>query len=326
MPVYNAEKYLKESIESILKQTYANFEFLIFNDGSIDNSLAIIENYAASDSRIKLYDSKENKGYLVHLNEALRIARGELIARMDADDISFPDRFAKQVKELQDPVIDIIGTNVILWDGNANRKGKISKQAFSHEELVTQMFFGIPVYHPSVMFKRRLIDNGDYYYDGKFYPAEDYELWSRLLRRYKFANTNDPFLFYRVSDGQISNQKKTIQQENAFRAKCNYIVSITGNSLSASEESVLHTFFHDNQKAINSAEMDILFGVFRRIMESLDNKKQNFYFGMYLLNNISYLSSRKNKFYNKYFKEGLGAYYSGTITTAFRANLRQLLK
>lgn len=326
MPVYNAGQYLDESISSILKQSYTNFEFLIFNDGSTDNSVAVIEKYLAADSRIKLFDSRENKGYLVHLNEGLRIAKGEFIARMDSDDISMPSRFEKQIKRLTTESADIIGSNVILWNGNKKYAGKKSRQALTHTELETQMFFGIPVYHPAVLFKREMVDNGDYYYDGEFYPAEDYELWSRLLRRYRFANIKEPLLCYRVSSWQISNQKKTVQQNNAFRAKCNYIVSITGSALSPGEESVLNTFFYNNQKAVSSEEMDILFGVFKRIIENLKDAEQRFYFAKYLLENISYLSSRKNKFSNKYFEKGFGEYYNGTITTAFRSKIRQLLK
>lgn len=112
MPVYNSEKYLKESIESILNQSYSDLEFIIINDGSTDNSFKIIKEYAKLDKRINVI-SRENKGIVYSLNEAIRLAKGEYIARMDADDISAPKRIEKQISFLKSHRdIDILGTQV----------------------------------------------------------------------------------------------------------------------------------------------------------------------------------------------------------------------
>jgi glycosyltransferase involved in cell wall biosynthesis len=97
MPAYNTEKYIHQAIKSILNQTYKNIEFIIFNDGSIDNTLSIIESYAAIDNRIVVVSSKTNKGYVYHLNHGISIANGKYIARMDSDDISLPKRIENQV-------------------------------------------------------------------------------------------------------------------------------------------------------------------------------------------------------------------------------------
>jgi len=110
MSVYNAQKYLDEAIESILNQTYSNFEFIIINDGSTDKSLEIIENYAKKDSRI-IVINRENKGLIYSLNEGIRKANGKYIARMDADDISLPQRLEKQVEFMEkNKNIGICGT------------------------------------------------------------------------------------------------------------------------------------------------------------------------------------------------------------------------
>ena len=109
MPVYNAKRYLEEAIESILGQTFRDFEFLIIDDGSTDRSLAILKRYAAQDARIRL-SSRTNAGYVVRLNEMLHQARGDLVARMDADDVALPERFAQQVEFLRShPEVDVVG-------------------------------------------------------------------------------------------------------------------------------------------------------------------------------------------------------------------------
>ena len=109
MPVYNAKRYLGEAVESILSQTFRDFEFLIIDDGSTDRSLAILQRYAAQDARIRL-SSEPNAGYVVRLNEMLHQARGDLIARMDADDVALPERFARQVEFLRShPEVDVVG-------------------------------------------------------------------------------------------------------------------------------------------------------------------------------------------------------------------------
>ena len=115
LPVFNGDKYLSEAIESILNQTYINFEFIIINDGSTDGSLTIIENYRVKDNRIVVI-SRENKGLIASLNEGIRIANGGYIARMDQDDLSLPTRLEEQVKFMDSNQLDICGTYVQLFN------------------------------------------------------------------------------------------------------------------------------------------------------------------------------------------------------------------
>ena len=123
MPVYNGEKFLKEAIESILSQTFTDFEFIIVNDGSIDSSLKIIREYANRDSRIKIIDQK-NTGIIGALNNALKASKGTYIARMDSDDISNPDRLKKQIEYIEKENAYLCGT----WAISIDKNGKEIKQ------------------------------------------------------------------------------------------------------------------------------------------------------------------------------------------------------
>ncbi len=326
MPVYNAERYLAESMDSILGQTYGNFEFLVFNDGSKDRSLAILNEYASADNRIKVFDSKENKGYLVHLNEGLKTAKGEFIARMDSDDVSVTTRFEKQIAMLSHSKTDIVGSNVIFFSTKKNIHGKKSNQPLLHKEAVIQMIFSSPVFHPTVMFKRVIVDNGDYYYSDKFYPAEDYELWSRLLLKYKFRNTKEPLVYYRQSEGQISNVKKITQRDHAFEARCDYISNFCHVEFTSAEKAVFKDLFCDSYRLFKKEEMDTLFGFLDKMIKGLKDPDMQVLFCKYLLRELSYLSNKKNKFYTLYFSHGFGKYHRGGLADKFNATARQLLK
>ncbi len=151
MPVYNAEKYVGEAIESILNQTFTDFEFLIFNDGSTDNSSKIIKSY--KDDRIIFFDYKENFGYVKHLNDGIKLAKGEYIARMDADDISLPERFQKQYDFLEkNKDVVLCGTwyRVLGTD-------KEYHTLTNNDKLSVHLFFNNGIGHPTVFFRKNIL-------------------------------------------------------------------------------------------------------------------------------------------------------------------------
>ena len=210
MPVYNAQRYVAEAIESILGQTFRDFEFLIIDDGSTDGSLAILERYAAQDSRIRLW-SGPNEGYVPRLNEMLHQARGDLIGRMDADDVSFPDRFARQVEFLRShPEVDVVGGA----RENIDSKGRflfVSREAEDHDGIQSQLLNGIcPISHPSVLMRRKavLAVGG---YRAEMMPAEDADLWLRMGERGRLANLADVVLRYREHDLSVSSLRNEEQ-------------------------------------------------------------------------------------------------------------------
>ena len=198
MPVYNGERYLKEAIESILNQTFTDFEFLIIDDGSTDNSLNIIKQYATKDSRIRLVIHKQNKKIVPTLNEGLKLAKGKYIARMDCDDISMPARIEEEINFLenhQDYIM--VGSDYIII--NEFAKKLFYYAAFPNYETIKVALSVTSCFaHGSVMYKKRsvLAVNG---YNSKIHDAEDFELWTRLIKIGKFANIPKPLFKYRMN-------------------------------------------------------------------------------------------------------------------------------
>lgn len=191
MSVYNGEKYLKEAIESILSQSYKDFEFIIINDGSTDNSLNIINEYKQKDPRIKVI-SRENKGLIESLNEGVKMAEGEYIARMDADDVSLSNRLEKQLKYAQEGGFVVCGT----W-----AEGMVYPPNFDQIKRFTLLHN--PFIHPTVMFRKDVFKKVGGY--RKFFKhIEDYELWTRIVFKYKTGNIPEVLLKYRVHEEQIT--------------------------------------------------------------------------------------------------------------------------
>lgn len=217
MPVYNAQRYLAEAIESILHQSFSDFEFLIINDGSTDRSLKILQRYAAQDSRIRLV-SRPNTGLVVALNEMLALANADLIARMDADDVALPDRFARQVEFLAEhPEVVCVG-GAQDWIDEAGRLLLHHPEAEQDDEIQQLALSGqTPINHPSAMMRRSavLAVGG---YDGSMYPAEDLDLWLKLGEIGKLANLKAAVLKYRQHDRSISDRRQAEQTQKRRQA------------------------------------------------------------------------------------------------------------
>lgn len=238
MPVYNAEKYLHDAIDSVLKQSYENFEFIIINDGSTDGSANIIKSFL-DDQRV-VYVSRENRGLINTLNEGIQLAKGELIARMDADDISLSERFARQVAFLSEHKdVIVLGTKTILIDADSAQIGEFG-QWCQHEEIDAALLQGrgAAIVHPSVMMrKQNLLEVGGYSED--FPAAEDIDLWLRLAEKGRIANVPEVYLYYRQHLESVG-YKKRLQQlksiQNAVeKAHIRRKVVYTGNEAPVNE-------------------------------------------------------------------------------------------
>jgi len=198
MPVYNGVKYLAESIESILNQTFTDFEFIIIDDCSTDDSYKIIESY--KDKRIRLFRNETNSRVAETLNKGMKLAQGEYIARMDADDVSLPERLAKQVGFLdKNKDIDIVGSWVkVIGDDHEY----VWKYESDPEKLRTKIFFNCSMAHPTVMMRRKaMMDNGFMYNNM---GVEDFDLWARACEKVKMSNINEVLLNYRINASQSS--------------------------------------------------------------------------------------------------------------------------
>ena len=187
MSVFNNEKYLNESIESIVNQSYKNFEFIIIDDASFDKSAEILKDWLNKDYRIKVVTNKENIGLTKSLNKAIKIAQGEYIARQDGDDISLPQRFEKQIEFLEKhPEIKILGTFGYIIDKQGNILGK-EILSTSFKKIKRNLIKRNSLMHNSVIIKKEIIDKVGGY-DEKFKTSQDYELWFRILRIAKGDN------------------------------------------------------------------------------------------------------------------------------------------
>lgn len=213
MSVHNGGEYLKEAIQSVLNQTCADFEFIIINDGSTDNSLSIINSF--QDQRIKLI-SRENKGLVQSLNEGMKLATGEFIARMDADDISLPERFSRQVEFLKkNPDIYLCGTWAKTIDANDKITGEYTYPPLTHDKIKKYLLLHNSFIHPSVMFKKEVINKVGVY-NKKYKHIEDYEFWTRVLKNFKTANLPEFLLKYRINQTGITRSKNLEMRINGL--------------------------------------------------------------------------------------------------------------
>lgn len=220
MPVYNAQRYLSAAVESILHQSFQDFEFLIVNDGSTDRSLALLQRYAAQDARIRLI-SRENTGYVQALNEMLALAQGEFLARMDADDVALPERFARQVAFLQQhPEVVCVG-GAQDWIDGAGRFLLHHPEAEQDAAIQQLALTGqTPINHPSALMRRRaVLQVGGY--DESLHPAEDLDLWLKLGEVGQLANLPDTVLQYRQHDQSVSERLQT-EQTQQRRVACEH--------------------------------------------------------------------------------------------------------
>lgn len=209
MPVYNGEKYLKEAIESILNQTYTNFEFIIINDGSTDKSEEIILSY--TDTRINYISNSANIKLIKTLNVGLNAATGKYICRMDADDISLQNRIELQVDFMENhPKYVLAGTYV----NTINELGQLQKTIEYYtqdEDLRFAMIHYCPFIHPSVILRSDILKKTNFHYLEDYIHAEDYHLWTILANEGKVANIPLYLLNYRVHPEQISSVNEQFQ-------------------------------------------------------------------------------------------------------------------
>ena len=210
LPFYNAEKYLALAIESVLQQTYTNWELLLLDDGSTDNSLSIAQSYAQKDSRIKVISDGKNKNLATRLNELPSLAQGLYLARMDADDIMHSARIERQLAVLKaHPEIDVLGTNAyIINDENAVTS---TRYPLTPKNTLTRVKSFI---HPTIIAKKQWFLTNPY--DIEAIRLEDAELWYRTHSKYHFVRLNEPLLFYREVGNNYYKKYFLAQQSKAY--------------------------------------------------------------------------------------------------------------
>ncbi len=281
MSVYNGEDYLSESIESILNQTYKNFEFIIIDDGSRDKSLKIIKKYQKEDDRI-LIISRENKGLIASLNEGIEKANGKYIARMDVDDISVTTRFYEQIRFMENNIeVGVCGTWVKLFGDTI--KNKTWKMPTNSEELKTRLLFSVPVAHPSVMMRKNIMDKHKLKYKEEYTHAEDYELWMDFFKYAKFTNIPKVLLEYRYLETSVSRVADNQQDDTRYEVIKKIFTKVLeelgiNNTV---EENRLHFTIALNERiAKENIDLKVLDIYLNKIIKA--NKKAKFFNEKYL--------------------------------------------
>jgi glycosyltransferase involved in cell wall biosynthesis len=229
MSVYNGEKYLREAIDSILNQTFTDFEFLIINDGSADRTAEILQSYR--DPRIKIINNEENIGLTKSLNKGLGVARGEYIARQDADDISLPDRLNVQYNYItDDPNLAICASSYEQIDENGNTI-KTIEEYLGCEQLYYFLTFANLLAHSTVLLKKSIVLklNG---YDDKLIRAQDYDLWYQASRANKVVQIGEVLLKLRIHQENISSKYRNSQKYIANSVALRNIKQICNDRIS----------------------------------------------------------------------------------------------
>ena len=217
MAVFDGEQYVKEALDSILGQSFRDFEFIIINDGSIDNTTGILQQYAQLDERLRVFH-QENRGLIAALNRGCRLARGKYIARMDADDIAFPERFERQVDFLdRHPTVAVLGGAIKLINAKGASIGEW-RNPVDDRQIKEALHRTNCFCHSTIMMRKDAFDATEGY-RRPFLHAEDYDLWLRMAEHFELANLPDALLYYRVHARQVSARNIRQQVLSALAAE-----------------------------------------------------------------------------------------------------------
>lgn len=224
MPAFNAEKYISESIKSVINQTYKNWELLIMDDGSTDNTLQIAKSYITS--KIQVY-SGDNEGQSFQLNKAILKANGEYIAIMHADDLCLPERLQMQV-DLMGKNLDygVCGSYIQLFD----KEDKIFEYPISPSLCYLGLYYGNPLAHSSVMLRTYLFKTFNIFYDSCLRVAEDYDLWIRLTDYTLICNVDKVLVKYRIHEQQLSQVQKQLEEEQVILSRQRLVAQLCNNN------------------------------------------------------------------------------------------------
>ncbi|MBI2599311.1 glycosyltransferase family 2 protein [Candidatus Daviesbacteria bacterium] len=240
MPVYNVKQYVGSAIESILNQTYANFEFIIIDDDSNDGTFEILKSFKKKDKRIVLRRNKNNLGVSKSLNKAIRLSKGEYIARMDGDDWSYPERFKLQVKLMQDnPDVVVSGSFIEICDSKLRYK-HIRKYNIDDISIRKHLFRYSPFAHPATIWQAEVLKKE--LYNEVIRVSQDYELYFRVGKIGKFMNLNKPLLKLRIHKQSVSITRNDLQLKNTVLIRLNAVL-ILGYNMTPSDK--LYNFLQE---------------------------------------------------------------------------------
>jgi len=254
MPVYNGELFIREAVESILTQSFQAFELIVIDDGSTDNSATILTEYQQADDRIQLFCQPKNQGVVATLNHGMQLVRGDYLARMDADDLSLPDRITQQVHVLDaDPALVIIGSAYELI-GPQGEFLHIDRYPAHDTSIRWQMLFHNSFAQSSVMVRMATLRRNNLSYNTQLFLDEDYDLWSRLLKFGKGANYESPLIKHRQHPAQLTQVYPTMVSEIGDQISQQNLKKIN-ITLSLDEVRTLRDWYYKFPSRVNQADL-----------------------------------------------------------------------
>ncbi len=262
MPAYNCDKYLAQSIDSIISQTYKNWELIVIDDNSTDESKNIALSYNQKDHRIIVVENKYNKGIHGALNSGLDICRGDFIARADGDDINLSERLNTQLEFLHNNQdIDIVGTGYQLFGNNKNKKVfHPSSSAFLAYKFISNTYFC----HPSVMFRKNVLSTIPHYPEV---ACEDFAFFSKIIQKHKGANINKIMLLYRQHESNYSNTANKNIEESVKDTFLENYKFYTGEE---KDSEIFYDFQHN--KKIDCKNLFLINKINKKIAKSIKDK------------------------------------------------------
>jgi len=276
MPVYNGERFLKETIDSVLAQSYSDFIFLIINDGSTDRTAEIICSY--SDKRIIYQENEKNIGLVATLNNGIEIVDTEFLARMDADDLWHPTKLERQIQLLDSrPDVGLCGTSI--------RKFGAFEGDFifpiDNEGLKVGFLFYCCMSHPSVVFRMSFLKESGLRYKTDYFPAEDYKMWTDCLEKTQIYNIPEVLVYYRQHNNQITQDSNILQLEKTNQVRLEVLNRISSEFTDEDKKFHLEIFLKQNIQSINDYHKCV---VWKKILQ-LKNQGSGFYIQPHLLDN-----------------------------------------
>jgi len=269
MPVYNAAPFLAEAIESILNQTYTDFEFLIINDGSTDSSQSIIESY--NDKRIRLVNNETNIKLIATLNKGIALAQGKYIVRMDADDISLPNRLEKQISFMEtNPEIGLCGSFIRTTGLENNYDVHFST---THAEIKFKLFFDTHFPHPAAVIRKSVLEKHQLFFKKEYIHAEDFALWNAMAEVTRLAIIPEILVLKRSHDEQISFKYNHIQSEISSKIRIELMRKMGLHPQDS--EIKLYDAFLAKEFPQNKNDLFVLLDFFNKLI--LANKKSGVY-------------------------------------------------
>jgi glycosyltransferase involved in cell wall biosynthesis len=324
-PVYNGAKFIRTSIRSILAQTFSDFELLLLNDGSTDDSLAVMQEF--QDERIRIISNESNKGLIFTLNRGIEESRGEYLARMDADDESFPERFRKQVHYL-DSHTDVALCGTLMTCFITDRV--YQHRYFNPDDVSVSLVFTNPIVHPSVMMRRSIFNDAQFRYNAAYPHAEDYALWTQLAGKFKIAVLNEVLIRYGAHDDQMSRKFNAITRASVIQAHqtiFNYLKIAVSKEEQELHASLFFQEFRNSKDFVANAERWLLklvasnktTKVFAR--EAFEKIAGEWWFRIH-----QHLAPFGSGSYSQYKRSALASFYKPETKALMKLRIKSILK